>query len=523
MWNRKQIKRKGKQAFKRSLWKSIAVCLIVTVLVGGTTISVIKDGFAAADVEVNYNINQFHAKTNSDIVNEFLEQGSIEKEPEPFLKATSGILANVTNNVTQSGSFLFGLLNALNQMLFKDRIFAGIIIILGAFFTFLYWFFVSFVLQVGRSRFFLENRKYGKTKPGKIILPYRVKKTWHISVVMLQRKIYTFLWSLTLIGGLIKHYSYLMIPYILAENPTVSSKDAFLLSRKMMHGYKWKCFCLDFSYIWWYVLGGITLNVSNLLYLTPYIECTYAEVYMFLREKNKQKNEKAQKYLCDNYLEGEYVLDEYPEEKYMLKEHESRKWMHIDYHKEYTIPNLILLFFFFSFCGWIWEVLLHLFQTGEFVNRGTLFGPWLPIYGSGGILILVLLKKYREKPFVTFVLAMLICTVVEYATACYLEIVHHMKWWDYTGYLLNIDGKVCLEATLFFGLGGCAFTYIFAPLAVSKIEKINIKWQKTIGIVLILLIFADFRISSRHPNIGEGITSPIQKQEEIQEKLVDGL
>lgn len=521
MWNRKELKHKGKIAFRRNLWKCIAVCFIVTVLVGGTTIAFVKDEIDKAYPEVHYNINNFHAKSNSDIVNEFLEQGSTEKEPEPFMKATSGVLANITNNVTKSGSFLFGLLNALNQMLFKDRIFAGIIIILGAIIAFLYWFFVSFVLEVGRARFFLENRKYGKTKPSKILLPYRVTKTVHISVVMLQRKIYTFLWSLTLIGGVIKHYSYLMLPYILAENPTISSKDAFLLSRQMMNGYKWKCFCLDCSYFWWYILSACTLNVSNLIYLNPYLECTYAEVYMFLRDKSKPENKKAQVYLCDTHLEGTYVMEEYPEDCYLLKEHENRKWMHVDYRKEYPLPTLILLFFFFCICGWIWEVLLQLFQTGAFVNRGTLIGPWLPIYGSGGILILVLLKKYREKPFVTFLLAMLICGIVEYGTACYLEMVHHMKWWDYTGYLLNIQGRVCLEATLFFGLGGCAFIYILAPLAASKIEKINIKWQKIIGFVLILLMFIDFRVSSRHPNTGEGITSPIEKREESKQNVVD--
>ena len=59
--------------------------------------------------------------------------------------------------------------------------------------------------------------------------------------------------------------------------------------------------------------------------------------------------------------------------------------VHRDYHRNYTLMTYILLFFIFAFIGWIWEVGIHIVEDGVFVNRGTMFGPWLPIYGFGGV------------------------------------------------------------------------------------------------------------------------------------------
>lgn len=73
---------------------------------------------------------------------------------------------------------------------------------------------------------------------------------------------------------------------------------------------------------------------------------------------------------------------EYPAEQYLLPEAEGRRWLKVDYHCRYSLQTLILLFFTFSFIGWVWEVSLHLFGSGVFVNRGVLHGPWLPIYGT---------------------------------------------------------------------------------------------------------------------------------------------
>lgn len=167
---------------------------------------------------------------------------------------------------------------------------------------------------------------------------------------------------------------------------------------------------------------------------------------------------------------------------------------------------LILLFFTFSGIGWLWEVCLHIVQDGTFVNRGVMYGPWLPIYGSGGVLILVLLRKVRKRPVLTFFLTVLICGIVEYGTSWYLEVTKGTKWWDYSGYFLNLNGRICAEGLLLFGLGGCAFIYLLAPLFAGLYEEIPLHRRKLICVLLLTAFMADFSYAQTHPNMGKGIT-----------------
>ena len=174
--------------------------------------------------------------------------------------------------------------------------------------------------------------------------------------------------------------------------------------------------------------------------------------------------------------------------------------------------SYILFFFTFAFVGWIWEVFLHLINDGVFVNRGTMFGPWLPIYGTGGLLILILLKPVREKPLLLFILAFILCGIVEYSTAWYLETFKHLKYWDYTGYFLNLHGRTCLEVLIVFGLGGCAFTYLFAPLLNNiYVKKVTPLAKKVLCIVLLIFFSIDLVYSKYHPNTGEGISTPVEE------------
>ena len=89
----------------------------------------------------------------------------------------------------------------------------------------------------------------------------------------------------------------------------------------------------------------------------------------------------------------------------------------LNYERAYSATSLILMFFLFSFTGWIWEVLIHIIEDGMIINRGLLLGPWLPIYGTGGVLILMLLKRWRSQPLMTMGLIMLLCGTVEYITS----------------------------------------------------------------------------------------------------------
>lgn len=171
----------------------------------------------------------------------------------------------------------------------------------------------------------------------------------------------------------------------------------------------------------------------------------------------------------------------------------------------YTLSTYILFFFTFSFIGWIWEVVLHFFVDGSFVNRGVLFGPWLPIYGSGGILMILLLRHFHKKPVLTFCLSTLLCSVVEYGTSLVLEFTKGIRWWDYSGYLCNVSGRICLEGAIMFGLGGCIFIYILAPMIAEFYQKIPMRVQVSICVICLLVFSLDVGNSVIRPNLGEGL------------------
>lgn len=173
----------------------------------------------------------------------------------------------------------------------------------------------------------------------------------------------------------------------------------------------------------------------------------------------------------------------------------------------YSLINLIMMFFIFCFVGWVWEVSLAFISEDMFVNRGTLHGPWLPIYGTGGVIILVLLKKLREKPALEFVAAMVLCGCLEYFSSWYLEMTHDgQRWWDYTGYFLNINGRICAEGLLTFGLGGLTIVYLLAPALDNLLSRIDARKLGIVAAVLLVLYCADQVYSAQHPNVGAGIT-----------------
>lgn len=175
--------------------------------------------------------------------------------------------------------------------------------------------------------------------------------------------------------------------------------------------------------------------------------------------------------------------------------------------RSYSLVNLIMMFFIFCFVGWVWEVGLAFISEDMFVNRGTLHGPWLPIYGTGGVIILVLLKKLREKPALEFVAAMVLCGCLEYFSSWYLEMTHDgQRWWDYTGYFLNINGRICAEGLLTFGLGGLAIVYLLAPALDNLLSRIDARKLGIVAAVLLVLYCADQVYSAQHPNVGAGIT-----------------
>lgn len=153
--------------------------------------------------------------------------------------------------------------------------------------------FVLNVLQVGAVRFFIENRDY-KAPVSKIGFGFQNGNFGNTALVMFMQNLYIFLWTLLfVIPGIIKSYSYRMVPYILAEQPDIDYKDAIRISREMMDGEKMNTFVLDLSFILWGLLGAVTCGLAGVFYVKPYIEATNTELYVTLRDKWSAGNTKT--------------------------------------------------------------------------------------------------------------------------------------------------------------------------------------------------------------------------------------
>lgn len=551
--------------------------------------------FSSSIISTKFNIN---LNINNKVLDQSLAEGlpktkkSVEEKKKSlaqseqsknkFQKVFSrkkGVFASFLNSLS-SGSIMLSCLEAVNSVVNSLRISTTILILLSLFLRFSFWALFINIFQVISRRIFLEGRIYEKIAPQRFLFLLKSRKWLQTVRTMFLKYIYQFLWSLTIIGGIIKHYSYLLVPYIIAENPTIKSKEALKLSQDMMRHHKLEAFKIDVSFLGWYFLGVITLGLTNIFFKNPYKVMVLCEFYENIRTQAKKNNITNVDKLCDTYLfqkapahilnkeykdiliqtkkqsypipklhglkkifvqvfgiaTNDYVYEEnYEKEQVRIaraktyknilagRSYPSRlstspfveKPRHIqtvNYLRHYSVLSLVLLFFIFSFIGWAWEVSLHLIKDGVFVNRGVLHGPWLPIYGSGGVLILLILNQFRKMPVLEFCLILILCGFVEYFTSVYLEIINNgTRWWDYSGYFLNLHGRICAEGLLVFALGGICVVYVLAPLIDMKLRKVNKKFLVTVATILLLFFLIDVIYSTKHPNSGVGISTQEQK------------
>lgn len=493
-----------KRAWKayRSKWFiNIVIVFVVGVLVNGYTMSTRID---AASM-----FTRMTGSSNARVVEEVVNSMDVSTDvPDRFgLHYTKGVLAVFVNQISSSGSIVFGIINALNTLIFKDSIKASIIMFAGIIVLIVLMIFVRNVVYVGQCRYFMEHRSYRATKADKIMFIYRFGKTMNVAKVMLFRSIFQSLWNITIVGGFIKFYEYSMIPFILAENPEVTRKEAFALSKEMTRGYKRKMFAMDLIYALGVILGSFTYDLLTIFLVDPFRACVFAEIYSDLRKTAREKEVSGCNLLNDIGLDVEGVSNGgYPEEIFGSRPLKRMQWLKIDYRRHYTFSTYILFFFSFSLVGYVWEVFYTLLTQGVLANRGTMTGPWLPIYGCGGLLIMMFLKPLREKPLAVFGGAFVLCGLLEYFASWILEVLFDAKWWDYTDFFLNLNGRICLEGLLVFGMAGVAFTYIFSPMLDNFYKRMNPSLRKTLCIVLPVLFMIDFAWSSSHPNTGKGIT-----------------
>lgn len=180
--------------------------------------------------------------------------------------------------------------------------------------------------------------------------------------------------------------------------------------------------------------------------------------------------------------------------------------------KQKSVRELIslIIFYFFaaSLAGFLWEVLIFLVKEGQFRNRGFLYGPWLPVYGTGAVLMYVLLFKFKKKPLMAFLFSLIIGSTLELAIGWLLDNLWELRYWDYSDSLLNFRGYVCLASALGFGVAGVLWICLLSGLLEKLWFKIPIKIRRAVNTVTVLLFVLDCAAALIFPNTGRGITFP---------------
>lgn len=148
------------------------------------------------------------------------------------------------------------------------------------------------------------------------------------------------------------------------------------------------------------------------------------------------------------------------------------------------------LFIIYSFIGWTMEVVWNLFTDKKLVNRGFLIGPYCPIYGVGCLLLIILLGKFKSEPVLLFFMSIIVCSILEYSTSYIMEKLFKARWWDYSEYKFNLNGRICAATMIPFGILGVLVVYYLNPF-VSKFVPFN-----DIFFYIILVLFVlDFGVS----------------------------
>lgn len=160
-----------------------------------------------------------------------------------------------------------------------------------------------------------------------------------------------------------------------------------------------------------------------------------------------------------------------------------------------NISYYFILFIIYSMIGWIVEVINSLISRKRFVNRGFLIGPYCPIYGVGSVLVIVLLTKYLDEPITLLVMSIVICSLIEYFGSLIMEKLFNTRWWDYSNQKFNINGRICLETMVPFGIGCMAIMYVINPFISKLVLSIPTNILNMIAIILGIIFITDFIVS----------------------------
>ena len=153
---------------------------------------------------------------------------------------------------------------------------------------------------------------------------------------------------------------------------------------------------------------------------------------------------------------------------------------------------LFMYFFIYSVLGWVCEMIFWAITHSKITNTGFMYGPYSPIYGLGGVFVVVCLEPFLKDPIIVFFLGMIAATVLEYITSFLIEKAFNAKWWDYSHLPFNINGRVCLYFATLFGFLGLFTTYIIHPHIKTIINNIPEEYLAGLVMCCIIIMIIDF-------------------------------
>lgn len=197
--------------------------------------------------------------------------------------------------------------------------------------------------------------------------------------------------------------------------------------------------------------------------------------------------------------------------------------------------KLFLAFLLYGFIGWTYESFVWaICEKKTFINRGFLLGPLCPIYGLVCVADFYLLRNI-ENPLVIFCTAMVVCCAFEYFISWFFEKLFHERWWDYSNYAFNLNGRISIYSGIFFGLAGLFLVKVLHPAVINTLSKMSDKTVIIFAIVMAVLLLTDIiitfctikniskRLSRYHENIEAKTNKPFDYLNEHKNEMENTL
>ena len=268
MWDRKELKAKGKAAYNANKIACIVAALILMIAGGigsGST--------ASPSLTVKNQLNN-----NEQVVESY--NNSVSGDDAVSVEVNGQDLDGIKNNVPVA------ILSTAIMFLILIGVTVGLMVLA----------LVLNPLNVGARKFFIQNASNPETKVDGMNVGFGFGKNYRdIVFSMLGTQMITLLWTLLLIvPGIYKAYCWRLVPFIIADNPELSGKEARAKSNAMMNGSKWASFVLDLSFVGWKLVGALTFGILNIVFTNPYEAATDTELYLELKSQTSGLNGDSQ-------------------------------------------------------------------------------------------------------------------------------------------------------------------------------------------------------------------------------------